>query len=135
MGSRVDCGMGHSIASEAIEVNGFQPSPNMNCSPMKKYFAPGLITAIALYAPFLAIVRDPFSQWWSWFAIPGWPLQIFHGNDTFAIIGGTIISIAAIGAITIFAAKNRKRLFVCLIFAVTYSVLSAVFIQYMIHAG
>jgi len=102
---------------------------------MKQYLVTALVFAGVLYLPFLLIVRDPFSPWWSWFGAPGWPVQMIHSNNTFAIFGGTILTLATIGALSWISANHRKRVIVSSVILLCYSVGSAVFIQAMIHAG
>jgi hypothetical protein len=102
---------------------------------MKQYLLTALTFAGALYLPFLVIVRDPFSSWWSWIGIPGWPVQIVHSNDSFAIIGGTILTFVTIGALSWFSATHRKRVIVSSVVLLCYSIGSAFLIQAMIHAG
>jgi hypothetical protein len=88
-----------------------------------------------LYLPFLPIVRDPFSDWWSWFGVPGWPVQIIHSNDTFAVIGGTFLTLSVIGVLSWFSATSRKRIVISSVVLLGYAIGSAVLIQNMIHAG
>lgn len=102
---------------------------------MKRHLVTALVFAALLYLPFLLIVRDPFSHWWSWFGVPGWPIQIIHSSDTFAIIGGTILTFATIGTLSWISALSRKRVIVSSVILLCYSIGSALFIQSMINAG
>ena len=102
---------------------------------MKNYLTTALLFSAALYLPFLVLVRDPFSPWWSWFGIPGWPVQVFHSNDSFASIAGAILTFLTVGTLSWFSANHRKRVIVASIVLLGYAIGSAVFLQAMIHAG
>ncbi len=102
---------------------------------MKDKLKYALIFTASLYGPFIIIVRDPFSPWWHWFAIPGWPLQIIHSNKIFVLIGGTIFSFILIGVLTFLSGASSKRFYLLSLLALIYAVGSALFAQWAIHAG
>lgn len=56
--------------------------------------------------------------------LPGWPVQILHSNDDFALIGGTVMTLVVIFAFAFFSAKSWPRLAVFSIVAALYSILS-----------
>lgn len=94
-----------------------------------------LILVALLYVPFIIIVRDPFSPWWHYFAMPGWPVQLIHSNNIFALIGGFICSLILIMVFRVYCSQSSKRLYLSSTVVLSYSIASSLFIQWAIHAG
>lgn len=102
---------------------------------MKDKLKYALILAALLYGPFIIIVRDPRSPWWHWFAIPGWPVQIIHSNDIFALVGGIVFTFMLIGGFTYLSGNKTKRFYLLSLIALSYAIGSALFIRWAIHGG
>ena len=94
-----------------------------------------LILFALLYVPFIVIVRDPFSPWWHYLALPGWPVQLIHSNNTFALTGGLICSLILITVFRLHLSQSSKRFYLTSIAVLSYSIASSLFIQWVIHAG